>query len=808
MRTFRVLATGVFVFLAGAIAQAQVTATISGRVLAQDTDGPLPYATVVLEVLPDSQLVTGAISDDDGRFSLAGIASGDYLVTVSFVGYQDVLLPVFVGEVNTVFDIGTLLMVRESAQLDEVLVEAQRAIVSSGLDSKSFDIDDNIAQSGGTVLDAMKGLPGVTVDQEGKVLLRGSDKVAILIDDRQSSLTGIGSQKGLDNIPAANIERIEIINNPSARYDAAGMAGIINIIYKKEEEYGLNAEVGLSLAMGVLSPQKEDLPTDLGSYDANPKYIPSVNLNYRAPEVYLFLRSEILQQKSLPNNEFTERIYDDGRRTLSQVPENRTQTHYILQSGADWFVTDKDVVRLSGTWDFEHHIDTAQVAYIDDIQKKRLRYWAWSEDEVTGFASASLDYEHDFPQAGHGLKARLQYTRGWEDEQYFLNDSSAVRNSVDTTHIDATENLTSFVLDYVRPLRSGRLESGTSLQVRTIPVTYIVGPGERSTIYPSLGEWSDWGENIFAGYLNYVYERRKFHIEAGLRAEYAEVSYDLAPENIYYPTSDAYDYFEIYPSTRLTARLDERNSLSAFYNRRVDRPGEPELRVFPKYDDPELLKVGNPYLRPQYTQTFEVAYRHIWNSGSLFISGFHRVIDDPFQRIYAIDTTSAGGSTINKIYQNTGSGSNSGTELLLSQDISDNWEVSATLDWYTNIVDAHEGSLLFPYGRPFRIERTKDNTWDLKMNSRLSLPGKVQVQFTLVYLAPKNIPQGRQLARSSVDIGIRKAILGDRGQLTLAINDLFNKYGIRQEVQGEGFDAVYENYYETQVVRLGVTIKL
>jgi len=146
-------------------------------------------------------------------------------------------------------------------------------------------------------------------------------------------------------------------------------------------------------------------------------------------------------------------------------------------------------------------------------------------------------------------------------------------------------------------------------------------------------------------------------------------------------------------------------------------------------------------------------------------------------------------------------------ELLLEQDISDSWEISATVDWYTNIVDAHEGTLLFPYERPFSIERTKDNTWDLKLNSNLALPGQFQIQLTAVYLAPKNIPQGKQLSRSSIDIGVRKPMFGDRGQLTLSVSDLFNKYGIRQEIQGEGFDAVYQNYYETQVVRVGFTFK-
>lgn len=166
----------------------------------------------------------------------------------------------------------------------------------------------------------------MTVDQEGRVSLRGSDQVAILIDGRQSSLTGFGSQRGLDNVSAANVEAIEIINNPSARFDAAGMAGIINIIYKQERELGLSTELGLSLGLGQFTKQRADLPTELGSFSSNEKIIPSLSLNYNTERLRGFAQGEVLYQDDLPNNEFTTRYYDDSRVIESQVPENREQT--------------------------------------------------------------------------------------------------------------------------------------------------------------------------------------------------------------------------------------------------------------------------------------------------------------------------------------------------------------------------------------------------------------------------------------------------------------------------------------------------
>ena len=787
---------------------AQGTASVSGRIYDAVTGEILPYATVTLNTADGHTMVAGTIAGDDGRFVFSGVPEEEYLVQCSFIGYTAAEISLLVGELNDVFDLGRIELVPSASEMDAVVVEAQKAVISADLDRKTFNIEDNIAQSGGSVLDAMKGLPGVTVDQEGKVLLRGSDKVSVLIDGKQSSLTGFGNQKGLDNIPASNIQEIEIINNPSARYDASGMAGIINIIYKKENENGFNADVGFTYGLGPLAKRKEDLPTMLGSYSLASKYIPSLNLNYKTPGINVFFQGELLRQRKLPNNEFTTRIYDDGLVLASQVPENRRQTHYILKGGIDWNLNEQNMITLSGIYDYESHHDTAQVPYIDMATELRNRYWNWHEYEITGYMNYALQYEHKFAEPGHILKANIQYTKGWEDESYYLNDSSAIRISHDTTHIVATEHTTALSADYVKPGRNGRLEAGFKIQVRRIPVTYTVGRGAQSVIYPGLGDWSKWGENIYAGYVNYVYERPQYDVEAGLRAEQTEVFYDLAPENIYYSRNDAYQYFKLFPNIRLTWKINMRNNLSLFYNRRVDRPGEPELRVFPKYDDPELLKVGNPYLRPQFTQSAELAYKYSWNTGSAYISLYYRNIVDPYTRVYGIDTTNATYDIVNKIYHNTGEADNMGFELIFSQQVAEFLNVNGSFNWYSNVIHAYEGILLFPYERPFSISKNTDQTWDCKIGAQFTLPSQTQVQLTGLYYAPTSIAQGKQYARSSVDLGIKKVLFGGKGEFTFTFSDIFNRFGIKQKIYGEGFTALYENYYETQTITAGFKYKL
>ena len=395
-----------------------------------------------------------------------------------------------------------------------------------------------------------------------------------------------------------------------------------------------------------------------------------------------------------------------------------------------------------------------------------------------------------------------------EDETYSLNDSSAVRIGRDKTNIRAIENTTSISSDYVRPLRFGRVELGAKLRIRRLPVEYTITPGNQSIIYPDLGTFSDWGENLYAGYVNYLLEKEKYDVEAGLRGEQTDVFYDVDPVNAYYPNNDNYDYFELFPSMRFTYKLNEVNKVSVFYNRRIDRPGEPELRVFPKYDDPELLKVGNPYLRPQFTDAFEIAHKYSWDSGSLFSAVYHRIIQDQYMRIFAIDDSNPDYDIVNRIYQNTGRATNTGLEVLLGQDLTTNWNVSGSLNWYSNAIDAYQGVLLFPFERAFTINASTANAYDAKVTTEFRLPKDLTLQLTGIYFSKRNIPQGEQLARSSVDVGIKKSLWDKKAELTLSASDIFNRFGIQQRITNEGFTALYQNFFETQIFRLGSKYKI
>jgi len=791
--------------LLGTTAVVYGQSTVSGRVTDSSDKTPLEYATVIAKHRATGEIAGGTITNQEGRYTLNDLKNGAYVFTFSYVGYKTGSIDVLIGTLNNNYDLGEIALVADPALMTEVVITGKADIVSGKLEKQTYNMDANISQSGGSVLEAMRNLPGITIDNEGKVLLRGSDKVLILIDGRQSSLTGFGNQKGLDNLSASNIEKIEIVNNPSAKYDAQGMAGIINIIYRKEQRTGFNGDISFNFGIGELFSRKSNLTNIMDKYSFTPKYNPAVILNYRTEKVNLFLQSSGMFRRKVNCNEFTYRTYNDGTPDInSQFLENRSQQQYDIKFGFDWFIGENDQFTLFALFEDEYHIDRGHVPYDNASDGTRKRFWTWAEDERTWALNYSANYRHKFAQAGHQLEASFIYTHGVEDELFPFTDSTALRDATDKTHLVAKEKIANFAVDYVKPLFSGRLEAGTKVQVRNIPITYHIFPGVNSILDANLGEWSEYRENIYALYANYIFESHHIDIEAGLRAEDAFVKYRIDPASIYYNRDEAYDKFSLFPNIRFTFRINAHHKFSLFYNRRVDRPGEFDLRPFPKYDDPEILKTGNPYLRPQFTQLYEIAYKAGWKGGSLYLSGYYKQIDDIFTRIY---TTGADPEIVNTITQNLGNGQNYGTEIIVEQQVTQKWNINAGFNWYRNMLDAFNGVLLYPSSQPFSFEKARGNTWNLKLNTAVKLPKEFDVQATYIYYAPDIIPQGEVNSRGSFDLGIRKKAFGGKAEFTLSATDIFNTFAQRQTITGSNVVLRKENYYETQVVTVGMKYK-
>ncbi|HCM75106.1 MAG TPA: TonB-dependent receptor [Cytophagales bacterium] len=776
--------------------------TASGVVRAKANQAPLPYVNVVLLTEKDSTFVSGTVSNDEGRFTLTNIKPGNYLLSYSFIGYTTFNQSFYVGSLSNYLDLATIELEEDSQLLNEVVITGQQDAVNERLDKKTFTVADNISQSGGSVLQAMQNLPGVTV-QDGKILIRGNDKVTVLIDGKQTALTGFGNQSGLDNLPASAIEKIEIINNPSAKYDANGNAGIINIIYKANKQKGFNGKAGFAAGAGALWVRKENLPTIRPQYQFTPKINPSLSLNYKKNRINAFLQGDYLYTETLNKNEFVTRTYDDGSIVRQQTKRNRDTGFTTLKAGTDYTINNMNTLTLSGLFGYEKIIDRGDEPFFNADLSERTRLWQFLEDEIKITVMATAAYQHRFQQPGHLLNIGFNYTFHREDEQYFFDNILPSYSGKDAFKLLSDESVYDFNIDYVKPFRYGRLESGVKLRKRDIPTNMEFFPSAISPIDVNAGGWANYKELIPALYSNYIYESKKIEAEIGLRAEYVDLNYQVNPNHNTYK-SDGYSYAQPFPNVRLAYKFNDDHKLSLFFNRRVDRPNEVDIRIFPKYDDVEIIKVGNPGLQPQFTNVIELGYKTNWEKAYLFMSGYHRFADATITRIAS---SVPGSNLIYAIFQNAGKSYNTGIEVIYNQEVSNRYSFNLNTTIYRNQINAFTVQNLYPSPNTFSAELQEMFSGNIKWNNMLRLPKALEAQISIVYLAGDLIPQGEIAARYSVDLGMKKQLQKGNGELFFNVTDLFNTLVIKKVIQGDGFSYTSDDYYETQVVRLGYSYK-
>ena len=786
------------------VSQAQSPAvTLSGVVKGKADKAALPFVNIVLKTGRDSAFITGTVSNEKGRFTLSNIKSGNYILQISYTGFTQKSQPVLVGSLSAFLDLGTIELLQDAKQLQEVVVSSKPGDVSNKMDKKTFSVAANISQNGGSVLQVLKNLPGVTTSQDGKVELRGSDKVALLIDGKQTVLTGFGNQTGLDNIPASAIESIEIINNPSAKYDANGNAGIINIIYKKNKQQGFNGKVGFITGVGALWQKKENLPGIRPQYQATPKINPSLSLNYRKNKVNAFLQADWLYTETLNKNEFVTRTFDNGTIINHQTKRNRN-THFVTtKTGIDWSINNQDMLTVSGLFGIEKIIDRGDQPFFNEDFNKRERLWQFVEDELKTTAVASLAYHHKFKQAGHLLNLVFNYTFHREDEKYNFVNTLPTYVGLDSFKLLSDEHVADFNFDYVKPLKYGRIEAGLKFRYRDIPTNMQFKPGYNSPLDTNAGGAATYTEIIPALYGNYVYESKKIEAEMGLRVEYVDLQYKVnANHNTY--KSDGYNYTQPFPNVRLAYKINGQNKISLFYNRRVDRPNEVDIRIFPKYDDAEIIKVGNPALRPQFTNAVELGYKTNLKNGYFYSAFYHRSTQGTITRIA---TQVPPGTLIYTVFQNAGHSSNTGIEMVLQHDFSKAFVFNTNVNIYRNIINAFTVQNKYPVVSTYSAGKEKFTSGNIKLNGIFHLPAKTDLQITSIYLAPDIIPQGKIKTRFSVDMGIKKQIQKSNGELFFNASDIFNTLKIKKEINGNGFTLISTDYYETQVFRLGYSYK-
>ena len=803
MKKIRIVFMMSFLLFSGSLYAQKTSVSISGTIKTKDSGIAMPYANVVLKTTVDSTFVSGTITDENGLFTLSGVVSGEYIFEVSSIGYMKYAIPFFVGSNSDYIDLGSIMMLEDFQQLNEVVVTGKQDAVSAAMDKKTYSLDDNISQSGGSVLQSMNNLPGVTT-QDGQVQLRGNNQVMILLNGKQTAITGFGIQNGLDNIPASSVEKIEIINNPSAKFDANGNAGIINIILKKEEQDGFNGKIGLATGLGALWIRKGNLPGIRPQYQATPKINPSLSVNYRKNKVNLFLQADNLYTQTLNKNEFVIRTYDNGTVIQQQLKRNRNTNFFTSNGGLDWLIDDRNSLTVSGLFSQESIKDYGDQPFFNGNTGEKLRLWQFLEDEVLTATMISAVYGHKFRQPGHKLNVGFNYTFEREDEKYFFTNTLPDFVANESFFLIADQKVADFSVDYIKPLKHGILESGIKIRRRIIDTDMQFNPAESNSVLDTGADGiATYNENITAMYTNYIYEVRKLEAELGLRLEQVILNYEVDPNHNTY-RSDGYEYLQPFPNARISYKLDDRNKVSAFFNRRVDRPDEVDIRIFPKYDDAEIIKVGNPGLRPQFTNSFELGYKNGWDKGYFYGALYHRI---SYGKITRVATSPDSTNLIFNISQNAGKSYNTGIELVISKDVSDKINMNLLLNGYHNQIDEFTVVNKYPIENIFTVAKQQIYSGNIKLNTNIKFEKNTELQLTAIYLAPDIIPQGTIGSRFSLDLGIKKTIQKNKGDLFLNATDVLNTMVIRKEIQGDNFSFTSADYNETQVIRLGYSYK-
>ena len=745
---------------------AQQEVAISGKVIDASSNQALEYATIALLKSIDSTLVTGSVSDAKGAFKL-GAAPGKYLLKVQFMGYQTQFKENLVLKAEQAFvNLGTIALSPGAiTTLDEVEIRAEKSRMEFSLDKKVFNVGKDLATIGGSAADLLDNIPSLTVDIEGNVSLRGNSGVRLLINGKPSGLTGTDA---LQQLQSNMIDRIEIITNPSARYEAEGTAGIINIILKKDRRKGWNGSVDLT----------GGIPH---SHNA------ALNLNHRREKLNFFGSLGARYRKS-PRQSFEHReIRQNG--VLSILDQNSNSTRGGISGnfrlGADYFFDQNNILTGSLVYRLSDDLNTGEIEFLsfDDLYTLNavsLRNTEEEEDEES--LDYNLSYERKFARKGQKFTMDLVFTTEEESESM-----DAIEQAFDANYfplsapdlqqrINNSENVTEWVLksDYVHPVgKDGKFEAGYRGSIRDITNTYLVEELNTETqVWENLTNISNdfaYEEDIHAAYLIYGNKLGKFSYQGGIRAELTHIYTELKQ------TQERNDrnFTNLFPSVYLNYELEAGNALQVNYSRRVRRPRFWDLNPFFSFNNPLSIRSGNPNLNPEFTHSMEVGHVKYWEKASLSSSIYYRHTDDVITRISRVDENGVNTS----MPENLATRKDLGAEFALTVEPVKWWDFTLSANVYSGSIN----------GENLGFARQTDFfSYTSRLNSKINIKNVFDVQLMVNYRGAENTPQGQRKSILYTDLGLSKDVMSKKGTFTFRVRDIFNTAWYRYETSGEG----------------------
>jgi outer membrane receptor protein involved in Fe transport len=758
--------------------------TVTGKVIEQDTKLPLEFATVAVYNAANA-VVNGGLTDANGEYTLA-IKPGTYTIKIEFISFKPTTIPN--KEISTNTNLGTTALVPDAEVLDAVEVVAERSTVEIKLDKRVYTVGNDMMVKGGTVSDVLDNVPSVSVDAEGNVALRGNESVTILIDGRPSSIMGGNVADVLRQLPADSVDKVEVITNPSARYDAEGGGGIINIILKKGKAGGFNG----SLVANTGIPENHGL---------------NATLNFRSEQFNIF--SNIgYQYRNNPGNSFTDteyldRVTNETTGFIYETRENeRLQRGLNASFGIELFLGES--VSWVNSFNFRRNNgDNPTETWYDNYNAdgsfdfSRFRYNL--EDEVDNNVNFSSSLIKKFNKDGHELKIDVSASMNRDDENAVIRDM--VIGSVDPANTDTfertfnkeNESRTLAQADYVLPIgENTRFEAGYrgSFSDRITDARAETLMGDTWVNNANFTNELEYNEYVNALYTQYGSKHGKFSYLLGLRWEDTNIDVNLLNTGEY--NNKKYNNF--FPSAVLNYEFSENSSVSFSYSRRINRPRGRFLNPFSGLESNINIFQGNPDLDPSMTDSFDLGYLKKWRSVTLSTSAYVNLTDDSFQFIrrteYDTDDTNSIPDNIPITYS---SPINLSKELRFGFEFNINytpykwWRINSNFNFFRNET---QGDYTFTYvnneNETIVDYQNFDNSaysWSTRVNSKISLPWKIDWQLNGTYNAPQNRAQGRSRGVASANTALSKDILKDKATIALNVQDIFNSRKMKNETK-------------------------
>lgn len=714
------------------------TGSISGKVIDKKTNEPLPYVNIVVK--ENNKVVTGGITSDKGIFQIKNLALKEYVVEIQFIGYKTILKSVKLTE-NSDVNLNTIAIEEDAIQLKGVEIVSERSTIEQKIDRKVINVGKDLTTAGATASEIMNNIPSVNVDQDGKISLRGNENVRVLVDGRPSN---IEASQLLKQIPSTSIKKIELITNPSAKYNPEGMSGIINIVLHKNANDGFNASINTGL-----------------TFAKTPKINSSTNLNYKTGKVNFFATYGNNFGKKF--NEGSILRLDDQSNQLFDI-KNDDKSH-LFKIGMDYYINDKNTLSVYTNQNKLIGDGKVDVSILNpDATKNLTQYSKYDGNNLDG--TYNLAFKHLTKKEGETLDLEINHSIYSGDQlanfRTTFNNPSIPTSAYSDDISEKRENST-INLDYVNPLNEkSKLEMGAETRIVRTQNNY-------TTNNSSLSNSNyDYDLDIHSAYVTFGQKFKKIGYQLGTRFESYKVNAKL--NNV---TAFKDDYITLYPSASMTYSLSEKDQFQMSYSRRVDRPSLGQTKPIREFSTPRVTSIGNPELQPQFTNSVELNYTKTVSKGSITTGVFVRTINNEINRVLYPDPQNQDKQIMS--YDNFDTNTAYGFEASLNYKINSWWDIQPAVD-FSSITQKGLVSMFNTTTNSFDFVTKEVNAsaFNARFNSNFKATKSLRFLLFGFYRSGVDGVQFNGKEMYKIDAGGRYSFLKDKATLSVRFNDIFD----------------------------------